>query len=249
VHAVIQRVAPGATVIDLTHNIAAHDVRAGALTLWRAVPWLAPGVLLGVVDPGVGTSRRAVALEVAGTGLHFVGPDNGLLLPAALRMGDISSAVDLLDPGPARPGATFAGRDIFAPAAARLAAGIPATALGELIDPSTLQGAPFPGASFDPGPPPCLRCAVTWIDRFGNIQLGASIGDLERLGSPTAVTVVLGDRTLAGLSVATSYAALAPGQLGVVIDSHQMLSLCLKEAPASRQIALQDGDCVRLSPA
>ena len=147
VHAVLATHAPAADRIDLTHQIPAHDIRAGALTLWRAAPWLVPGVILGVVDPGVGTERRAVAIEVAGgvagahpSGAHsgdqtagahpapsptvLVGPDNGLLLPAAHLLGPITAAVEL-PPNPDAPGATFAGRDVFAPADGRAAAGTP----------------------------------------------------------------------------------------------------------------------------
>ena len=115
VHRVIAQLAPGVTVIDLTHQVPAHDVRAGALTLWRAAPWLAPGVILGVVDPGVGTSRRAVVIEVAGAGAVLVGPDNGLLLPAATSLGRLTAAV-IAAPSPAgrghlrRPGCVRPGR-------------------------------------------------------------------------------------------------------------------------------------------
>src|SRR5579859_8074423 len=139
VHAVIAARAPGTTVIDLTHHIPAFDVRAGSHTLVRAVPHLGPGVVLGVVDPGVGTARRGIGLEVAlaaGGRMSFVGPDNGLLVAAAEAAGEapISTVVELhRDEAPPDRGTTFDGRDVFAPAAADLCLGTPLAALGDPI--------------------------------------------------------------------------------------------------------------------
>ncbi|MGH9035535.1 MAG: SAM hydrolase/SAM-dependent halogenase family protein, partial [Acidimicrobiia bacterium] len=136
--AVILRVAPDARVIDITHEIPPHDVRAGALTLARAVQYLPRGVVLGVVDPGVGTGRRAVAAEVESG--HLVGPDNGLLAPAVAMLGGAKRVVSLTNPEyqMEAPGPTFAGRDVFAPAAGYLASGVDLAELGEEIDPLSL---------------------------------------------------------------------------------------------------------------
>ena len=123
VHRVIAGIGLELRVIDISHQIPRHDVRAGALMLWRSAPWLAPGVILGVVDPGVGTNRRAVAFEVAEAGTAFVGPDNGLLLPAATRLGSISVAVEL--GGGER---TAEGPAVGAPAAAAGAGRVPPAA-------------------------------------------------------------------------------------------------------------------------
>ncbi|MDQ1565199.1 MAG: hypothetical protein QOF96_79, partial [Actinomycetota bacterium] len=133
--AVVLRAAPTAQIIDVTHNIPPFDVRAGALALARAVQYLPPGVVLAVVDPGVGTDRRAVAVEVEAG--FLVGPDNGLLAPAVAMLGGAMRVVALTNPEYQleAPGATFAGRDIFAPAAGYLAAGTPVERLGELVDP------------------------------------------------------------------------------------------------------------------
>ena len=120
VHSVIRSIAPEVRVIDLTHEIRPYDVRAGSLTLGRAAQYLCPGVVLAVVDPGVGTSRRGIAVEVGGGQSYLVGPDNGLLASAVAMSGGATAAIELTNPTyqlPA-PGATFAGRDIFAPAAA-----------------------------------------------------------------------------------------------------------------------------------
>src|SRR5712692_4781304 len=117
VHSVIRSIAPHAAVIDISHEIPPHDVRAGSLTLVRAVQYLAPGVVLAVVDPGVGTDRRAVAVEAGDGDRVFVGPDNGLLAPAVAMCGGADRAVELTNPDYqlAAPGPTFAGRDVFAP--------------------------------------------------------------------------------------------------------------------------------------
>jgi len=125
VRSVLRQLASEAVVIDITHGVAPHDVRGAALTLQRVAPFLAPGVVLAVVDPGVGTGRRAVALEVGpDPRWALVGPDNGLLVPAFEALGGPGRAVSLVARR-CRPaaGATFDGRDLFAPAAAQLAAG------------------------------------------------------------------------------------------------------------------------------
>jgi S-adenosylmethionine hydrolase len=255
VHAVIDRIAPGTTVVDVTHGVPPHDVHAGAMTLWRSVPWLVPGVVLAVIDPGVGTPRRAVALSVRSAGAFLVGPDNGLLLPGALRLGAITSAVVLPPADPAPPGATFAGRDMFGPAAARLAAGVPLSSLGKAVDPATLVGGPFEGATCESTVPPLLLCRVTWVDRFGNAQLNASAGDLICLGTEPAVTIRFPPAPIpsppappVSARVVPAYGELSPDELGVVVDSYGMLSLCLREASAAERFILRTGDPVRLGP-
>jgi S-adenosylmethionine hydrolase len=255
VHAVIDRTAPGTRVVDVTHGVPRHDVNAGAMTLWRAVPWLVPGVVLAVVDPGVGTPRRAVALSVRSAGAFLVGPDNGLLLPGALRLGAITAAVVLPPADPAPAGATFAGRDLFAPVAARLAAGIPLSDLGEPIDPAALVGRPFEGAICESTVPPLLVCRVTWVDRFGNAQLNAAAEDLTCLGTPPAVTLRLTSAPIPSAParpvparVVSAYGELSTGELGVVVDSYGMLSLCAREASAAERFGLRAGDPVRVGP-
>jgi S-adenosylmethionine hydrolase len=279
VHLVLGRLAPGVAVVDLTHDIAAHDVRAGAITLWRTVPWLAPGVVLAVVDPGVATGRRAVAIETAAeAGLWLVGPDNGLLLPAALAAGGITRAVALAGaadrpardgspppattPAPAGPvaptpgglapptvggwGGTFAGRDIFAPAAARLSLGVDLGALGPAIDPATLEGRPVD----DPVPTAeGVTCEVLWVDRFGNVQLNARPADLDHLG-PDLTATLPGVRTSTGASRTwmlvrvAAYADLAPGAWGLVTDSYGLCAICGDQRSAAGVLGMQPGDPV-----
>ena len=249
VHAVLHRTAPHARVIDVTHHIPRHDVTAGARTLWRAAPWLVPGVILAVVDPGVGSDRRAVAIEVATAQAVLVGPDNGLLLPAALHLGPITNAVELAPPRTTdQPtGATFAGRDVFAPAAAQLGAGTPLAAVGQTIDPDSLAGEPLPVAhETEHG----TEAIVLWVDHFGNAQLNATPADTDTVGSGT-VELRLEDqpaRPALRLRVVTTYEAVAPDDFALVVDSYGYLSICCDRDSAAARLALQPGDRVVLRP-
>jgi S-adenosyl-L-methionine hydrolase (adenosine-forming) len=243
VHRVITAHAPGVPIVDVTHQIPAHDVRAGALTLWRAAPWLVPGVILAVVDPGVGTARRGVAVEVASAGAVLVGPDNGLLLPAALALGPISAAVALRDPGPPEAsGATFAGRDLFAPVSAALATGADLHRLGTPVDPAGLVGEPIPTPAVEAGGR--LRTQVLWVDRFGNAQLNARSADAAHLGPEVGVAV--GPRAWTARRAA-AYGDLGGG-VGLVIDSYGLLSISCDRASAADVLGLRPGDEVWLDP-
>ena len=202
--------APGLTIIDLTHDLPPHDVRAGALTLVRAAQYLPDGcVVLAVVDPGVGTDRRllAVACERA----TFVGPDNGLLAPAVALLGGAGTVVSLTrqDQQLPAPGPTFAGRDILAPATAHLALDGPLTDLGDPVDPASL----VPGLVGLPTPLEggALQAEVWWVDRFGNCQLNVGPDDLAAAGGARGepVEVRLGDRAKAAAKMRTSSAARA----------------------------------------
>jgi hypothetical protein len=252
VHRVIAGRAPGIEVIDLTHQIPVYDVRAGALTLWRAAPWLVPGVVLAVVDPGVGTTRRAVAIEVPRAGAVFVGPDNGLLLSAASSLGPITGAVELPHLLVGGLGATFAGRDVFAPAAAELAQGTELRRLGPAIDPATLVGDPVPTPEVEPGGR--LRAEVLWVDHFGNAQLNARPADLAAVGpvvevvtasQPTASQPTASQPTWLARLV-TAYAELTPDEVGLVTDSYGLLALSCNGSPAAARVGIRAGDPVWL---
>lgn len=250
VHAVLDSHAPGVATIDVTHSIPPHDVRTGALTLWRAALWLAPAVILAVVDPGVGTPRRAVALEVAEAATVLVGPDNGLLLPAALLLGRITAAVKL-PPAPAAPGATFHGRDVFAPAAGRAAAGTPVERLGRPIDPASLLGEPVPEPRAATGPTAHrneLRAEVLWVDRFGNAQLNVTPAQTGPGPLVVHTTAQDGGKTRT-MRIVASYGAIAPDQVALVIDSYGFLSVCCDRRPAAERLDLRPGDAVRIWPA
>ena len=244
VHRVIAREAPAVRVVDLTHGIRAHDVRAGALALWRCAPWLRDSVVLAVVDPGVGTSRRGVALEVAGAGTILVGPDNGLLMPAAGALGGVTQAV-VLAPFPAPVaglGATFDGRDLFAPVAARLASGEWSLAdAGQTVDPAGLAGGALRLASA--GPDGELECEVLWVDRFGNAQLNT-----RGAGVDARVTVRAGTRSYEARR-AGAFGELTQGELGLVTDSYGLLALAFNCSPAAEELGLAEGDTVVLRSA
>jgi S-adenosylmethionine hydrolase len=244
VHSVVRSIAPDVGVVDICHEIAPHDVRAGSLTLVRAVQYLAPGVVLGVVDPGVGTDRRAIAVEVAGGEAVFVGPDNGLLAPAVAMVGGAGRAVELtvseyLLPA---PGPTFAGRDVFAPVAAYLSQGVDLAEFGPAVDPLSLRPGlvPLPRVEGDD-----LAAEVLWVDRFGNVQLNVGPDEVEAMGERVAIRWAEQMRTA---SRATTFDDIGAGQLGLIIDSYGVMALALNRASAADELRMQAGDQVTLSP-
>jgi len=174
---VIWSVAPEVRIVDITHNVRAHDVRAGGLALARSAQYLCPGVVLAVVDPGVATSRRGVAVEVGDGMSVLVGPDNGLLAPAVAMVGGASRTFDISSSPAQLPtaGPTFDGRDLFGPVVARLCTGVPLEELGTEMDPNLLMPSivPVSGREGDD-----LVTEVLWIDRFGNAQLNLDPDDL-----------------------------------------------------------------------
>ena len=244
VKSVLRDMAPHVTVVDLTHGIRPFDVRAGSLALARAIPYVPEGVVLAVVDPGVGTSRRAVAIEVAGGAGVVVGPDNGLLAPAVAIIGGAERAVELTNPDHhlAAPGATFAGRDVFAPVAAHLCNGVDLAELGPLIDPELLMPGmvPLPRQEADG-----LHTEVLWVDRFGNCQLNVGPDDLTP-GIDVWTVIIREDRRSAKL--ATSFGELGSGSVGLVLDSQGLYALALDQRSAAQELGLATGDGVVLLP-
>jgi S-adenosylmethionine hydrolase len=252
VHAVLRELAPHAHVLDVTHGIEPFDVRAGSLALARSIGYLPSGVVLAVVDPGVGTDRRPIAVEVAGGEGVLVGPDNGLLAPAVAMAGGAERAVELTNPDHrlGAPGATFDGRDVFAPAAAHLCNGGELTDLGPLLDTDLL----LPGVVALPQADESKVIAqVLWVDRYGNAQLNVGPDDLpdtfgERIGvhvsSPTDPT---GGATRNAERVDT-FASLAGGAVGLVLDSVGLLALAMDQRSAADELGLVAGDQVTLVP-
>jgi S-adenosylmethionine hydrolase len=243
VHSVIRSIAPEVRVIDLTHEIPPYDVRAGSLTLGRAAQYLCPGVVLAVVDPGVGTARRGIAVEVGGGQSYLVGPDNGLLASAVAMSGGATAAVELLNPDyqlPA-PGATFAGRDVFAPAAAHLCLGVPLTDLGSPIDPLSLLPGILPLPREEDG---ALVAEVIWVDRFGNCQLNVDPDEIAHLGP--RVQLRWGDDVRTAERSPT-YDGIGAGQVGLVLDSYGMLAVCLGRRSAADELRLPVGTEVTLA--
>jgi S-adenosylmethionine hydrolase len=255
VRAVLRRLAPAAAVIDLTHEVPPFDVASGARTLTRAVPYLGDGVVLAVVDPGVGSARRGVALRVDEPGRRrfFVGPDNGLLLPAAELSGADIDAVELVG-GEREPGAaTFDGRDVFAPAVASLCNGAPLSDLGPALDSAGLVRLllPLPKRATLSDGRPVRWCQVVWVDRFGNLQLSASPTDDD----PDVFALAWADddadapRSSAGRMVrrVRAFADLRPGELGVIVDANGRLALVVREGSAAEVLGIGTGHLVGLA--
>jgi hypothetical protein len=245
VKSVIRTIAPHAVVVDLTHGIAPHDVRGGALALARAIQYVDRGVILAVVDPGVGTSRKAVAIEVAGGDGVFVGPDNGLLASAVALTGGAERAVVLTNEEyhlPS-PGPTFAGRDVFAPAAAHLAAGVPIDALGEEIDAALLLPGVLP---LNRREGETLVCEVLWVDRYGNVQLNVDPDELAELGDRV---VLRAEGVVRSASLVGTYGEIPAGQLGLVVDSYGLVSVCFDRRSAAAELGLGPATEVVLVPA
>ena len=233
-HGVIARLAPEVRVLDMTHGVARHDVRSGALILRRALPYFPPGVHLAVVDPGVGGERRAVALRTAEEDRLLVGPDNGLLSLAAARFGGAVEAVDVShSPHRLEPvSATFHGRDTFAPVAARLAEGAPLAEAGEPMEPADLVAHQLPRTRAD-GPDVVSHALA--FDRFGNVMLGVEHDELARLG------VRLGDRVVVNgedARYASTFVDVPPGDLLLYEDAYRALSLAVNRGSAAERLAL-----------
>jgi S-adenosylmethionine hydrolase len=181
-HGVILSIAPDATIVDISHEVRKFAIRDGAILLWCALPYLPVGAHVAVVDPGVGTERRPIALR-AKRGDVLIGPDNGLLMAGAARLGGLSEA-RLLEAEEYRLpiiSSSFHGRDIFAPAAAHLAAGVAFEAFGPAVDPASLVASPIADPIVEPG---FLRSSIVYIDTFGNIKLAGLRTDLEAAIGP-----------------------------------------------------------------
>jgi S-adenosyl-L-methionine hydrolase (adenosine-forming) len=236
-HGVIARIAPAVRVIDITHEVPPGEVARGAAVLAQTVPHLPPAVHVAVVDPGVGTARRCVALQTPG-GL-FVGPDNGLLPSAAEALGGVTRAVELSNDAwfvrPVSP--TFHGRDIFAPVAARLALGAGLLDAGSTVDPATLVRLPEPVVITGDG---WVEAEVLTIDRFGNVQLAAPAETLDGLGTSLSVG---GMRAVRG----TTFGEGTPGQLVVYVDSAGRVAVAINGGRAVVALAVTPGDVLRIS--
>jgi len=243
IKSVLRELAPHAVTIDLTHEIPPHDVRAGSLALARCIQYVAPGVVLAVVDPGVGTDRRAVAVEVAGGAGVLLGPDNGLLAPAVQMAGGADRAVALTNTEHhlEAPGATFAGRDVFAPVAAQLCNGTDLSELGEAIDPHGMVPGLLPITRTEGDD---LLAEVLWVDRFGNVQLNVDPDELP--AGTTHVRLRIGEQVRTA-RLRPAYAAIAAGEIGLVVDSYGLLSIALDRRPAAAELGLAAGDQVVLT--
>lgn len=242
-HGVMKRIAPDVEIIDVTHGIEPQQVLQGALVLADTLEFMPLGVHLAVVDPGVGGARRPLALE-DGDGRLYVGPDNGLLIPAAEAGGGIAAAHELANPGYAlQPvSRTFHGRDLFAPAAAHLALGVPLAELGPPVDQEVLVRIAVPEPEIAP---PRIVATALVIDRFGNVQLNVDRSALDEAGAEPGTRVSLD--LAAGrwpAVVARTFADVASGDLVVFEDSSGKVALAVSGGSAAKALGLSVGERV-----
>jgi S-adenosylmethionine hydrolase len=244
-HGVIARIAPAARIIDITHGIEPQAVLQGALVLANTVPYVPEGVHLAVVDPGVGSARRSLAVR-DGSGRLYVGPDNGLLVPAAEKLGGLDAAWELtntaymLEP----VSRTFHGRDVFAPAAAHLARGIAPGELGAEIDPGTLARLELPEPEIGDS---TIRATVLYIDRFGNVQLNLSHGDLERAGVEPGqrVELELGFE-LYYARAARTFADARGGDIILYEDAYENIAVAITGGNAAEMFTVRPGQSLTI---
>ena len=240
--AVIASIAPEAPIVDLTHGVPAGDVRRGALALVDALPYAPDGVHLAVVDPGVGTARRAIAVRVVAADRILVGPDNGLLWPAVERFGGPAGAVELssssfrLEP----VSTTFHGRDLFAPVAARLALGARLEEAGDSMDVDSLHRLELPAARTEPGR---IVAEVVLVDRFGNASLSASTEQLDaglRARGRAVVEAPAGPPR--EVPISRTFGDVAAGEAVLYATSSGRLALGINRGSAAEVLGLAVGD-------
>jgi S-adenosylmethionine hydrolase len=248
---VIWTIAPEARILDLTHSVRQYAVSDGAFLLWSAVPYLPIGVHLAIVDPGVGTKRRPVAL-LAGRGDLFVGPDNGLLVPAAERLGGILAARELTNPSLMREqiSRTFHGRDLFAPIAAHLANGVALDDVGPDIDAAGLTRILVPTPEIIAGR---FTTSVLFIDSFGNCRLAGGSDDLAALTSgvisPRGYRLHLGSEHI-GARWAETFGDVRPGEPLLYEDAdYAGLALGINQGSAAERFGLVAGAPISIEPA
>ncbi len=243
---VIKRIAPDADVIDITHGIPPRQVLQGALVLANTLPYMPAGVHVAVVDPGVGAERKAVAAQGRG-GRFYVGPDNGVLLVAADRLGGIEDAVELsnsefmLEP----VSRTFHGRDVFAPAAAYLALGVPLSDLGTPVAASTLVRLELPEPDVAPF---WLGATVVAVDRFGNLALAATRSDLDAAGIEAGMEleIEVGEKRERAL-VGGTFADVPSGEIVLYEDSYGSVALAVNGGDAARRLGAGRGARIGIS--
>jgi S-adenosyl-L-methionine hydrolase (adenosine-forming) len=243
---VIKRIAPDVEVIDITHGIPPQHVLQGALVLANTLPYMPQGVHVAVVDPGVGGARKPVALR-GGDERIFVGPDNGVLVVAAERLGGVEEAVELaneeymLEP----VSATFHGRDVFSPAAAHLANGVALSELGPALAVADLVRIELPRPELGSRR---IRATVLYVDRFGNVQLNLTSADLERVAivPGTTVEVEAGFERYYAVA-ARAFAEVRRGDIVLYEDAYRNIALAINHGNAADMFSASVGQELRLS--
>ena len=232
---VVLSLSPSATLVDITHGIAAQDVVGGAMALAQAVPLFPPGTIhVAVVDPGVGGTRADVVVEAGG--FMFVGPDNGLLslaAPPPRRIHRIDAATFRREP----VSPTFHGRDVFAPTAGRLAAGLPPSAAGPPLPELVELDAPLVRRLGDR-----VEGAVTHVDGFGNLLTSLMASVIP----PDARVEVLGQGGAFRPTFGTTFADVSPGALVAYVGSSGYLEIGLRDGSAAELTGAVRGSTVRL---
>jgi hypothetical protein len=244
-HAVARQVAPGLQITDITHLVPLGDVRRGATVLAQAVPYFPPAVHVAVVDPGVGTARRGIAVEAGGS--LFVGPDNGLLSVAVAAAGGAVRAVSLTNRALWRDttAATFHGRDIFMPVAARLAAGLPLGEAGDPVEVASLVTLPQPewlvtGAG--------AQVEVVTVDGFGNVQLSLPGAEAPRAGLIPGASVTLAwEGREVTVPFVTTFGEVAPGEPLCYRDGGDWVAIAVAGGDAARRFGLRPGTRMTLT--
>ncbi len=244
-HGVIYSLAPHVRIIDVCHTVPPYSIRSAALMLVRAIQYMPPAVHLAVVDPGVGTSRRAIAVETEEA--VFVGPDNGILSPAVQMLGGALKAVEITNEEfrlPQRGGLTFQGRDVFAPAAAALAGDATLDDLGPEVDLEALVPMVVPLPRIEGGR---IDAEVLWVDRFGNCELNVAPEELASTGASLGEDVkikVAGSETTA--TWVRAFGDLEPGATALLEDHYGLLSVAISEGDAASKLGLKEGMAVTL---
>jgi S-adenosylmethionine hydrolase len=246
VHGVLAKLAPDSRVIDVGHGTPPGDIKAAALSLTRAIQYLPEGVALVVVDPGVGSERKALAVETDWG--FFVGPDNGVLSPAVAMVGGARLMVSIDNPE-ARipsPGETFHGRDIFAPAAALLASGEARIQdLGSEVGPDAVQPLLLPLPEIEGR---LITGEAWWVDRFGNVQTNIGPDDLAAIGlAPGSILTLKVGASLHSIPWVAAYSDVDPGEALVHVDSAGLIAIAVRDGAADQELNLSGGVAVILA--
>jgi hypothetical protein len=244
-HGVMKRIAPEVEIIDITHGIQPQGILQGSLVLANTLPYLPEGVHLAVVDPGVGGGRREIAIRGA-DGRLYVGPDNGLLVPAAEKLGGIEAAHEITNRKYALEpvSATFHGRDVFSPAAAHLATGLDPAELGPAVESDSLTRLEVPKADISERR---IRACCLYVDRFGNMQLNLTRADVERLGAVPGTQVELELNAERYYAVAArTFADARPGDIILYEDAYRNISIAINGGNAAAMFGIREGQDIRI---
>ena len=239
----ILRIAPDATIVDISHDVGNYSIDEGAFHMARSVPYFPEGTVhVGVVDPGVGGERKGIIIQARGA--FLVGPDNGLLAPAAERLG-VEKVFEITNTGllPERVSFVFDGRDVFGPTGALLAKGVPPEDIGsEVVEYKRLPAyePKIEGSS--------LVATVIHVDGFGNLVTNVTYEVLERIGagyrSTFRVVIPSGEYTL---PYVRQFSAVPEGELLLLVAGGGYLEFAVNQGDAGERLGIDKGDTVRLT--